>query len=257
MKKLITLVFALFLGTMLGLTGCSGNIAKIVTSNNINVIDGDRNIVKVEKQLSNSTYELNITEMRFQEAGNIILRESNDRKISISTDNNIMDNINIDIDDVYNKINISGVNSNKYKFTEFVIEVSAPITKVKVDGAFDFDTEIKNMDSFSFNYSGASGGRFAINNVRETVFDLRGSGNLELLGDTDTFKVCVSGSCDIKANGFKTRECDAKIFGSGNLEIYTSEILKVNIKGSGNVIYDGNPPKVEKNIMGSGSVKHK
>lgn len=258
MKKTITLAVALFLGIMLGLTGCSGNIAKMVASiNNSNVIDGDRNIVKVEKQLSSSTYELNITEMRFQEAGNIILRESDDRKISVSTDNNIMDNINIDIDDVHKKINITSANSNKYKFTEFVIEVSVPVTGVKVGGAFKFDAEIKDMDSFSFTSSGTSDGKFAINNVRKTVFDLKGASDLELSGNTDVFEADISGAGDIKADELKTRECETNISGSGGLKIYTSEILKVNIQGAGKVIYDGNPSKVEKNIMGSGSVKHK
>lgn len=260
MKKTITLAVALFLGIMLGLTGCSWNIAKMVASiNNSNVIDGDRNIVKVEKQLSSSTYELNITEMRFQEAGNIILRESDDKKISVSTDNNIMDNINIDIDidDIHKKINITSSNSNKYKFTEFVIEVSVPVISVKAGGAFNFDAEIKDMDSFSFTSSGASDGKFAINNVRKTVFDSKGACDLELSGNTDVFEADISGAGDVKADKLKTRECEAKISGSGNLEIYTSEILKVNIQGTGSVIYDGNPSKVEKNIMGSGSVKHK
>ena len=113
------------------------------------------------------------------------------------------------------------------------------------------------MDSFSFTSSGASDGKFAINNVRKTVFDLKGAGDLKLSGNTDVFKADISGASDIRANDFKTRECKTKISGSGNLEIYTSEILKVNVQGSGNVIYDGNPSKVEKNIMGSGSVKHK
>lgn len=258
MKKTITLAVALFLGIMIGLTGCSGNIAKMVASiNNSNVIDGDRNIVKVEKQLSSSTYELNITEMRFQEAGNIILRESDNKKISVSTDNNIMDNINIDVDDVHKKINITSANSNKYKFTEFVIEVSAPITGVKAGGAFKFDAEIKDMDGFSFTSSGASDGKFSVNNVRKTVFDLKGACDLEISGNADVFKADISGAGDVKADKLKTRECEAKISGSGNLEIYTSEILKVNVQGSGNVIYDGDPSKVEKNIMGSGSVKHK
>ncbi|MFT3824845.1 MAG: head GIN domain-containing protein [Chitinophagaceae bacterium] len=81
-----------------------------------------------------------------------------------------------------------------------------------------------------------------------------GSGDMELKGQTKTFKGDVTGSGNIHAMDLKTEETTIKIVGSGDAEVYASVKLEVHVSGSGDITYKGNA-QVNSHIAGSGSVK--
>jgi hypothetical protein len=83
---------------------------------------------------------------------------------------------------------------------------------------------------------------------------IKGSGNLTAMGKARIFDAAIYGSGSIKGKELKTTRTAVSIFGSGNVEVSASEAVVAKIFGSGSVYYWGNPVKVDKTIMGSGTI---
>jgi len=91
-------------------------------------------------------------------------------------------------------------------------------------------------------------------NSRKFTLDMGGSGDVELSGAAHTLDVTMSGAGDLKAKNLKTRETILNISGSGTVNVYATEKLKVDIIGVGDVNYFGHPKKIEKEILGVGDL---
>jgi len=86
-------------------------------------------------------------------------------------------------------------------------------------------------------------------------FDLPGSGNITADGTADTVKVNMGGSGNVQCGDLQAKSVTVTQNGSGNTTVFASENMDINFSGSGNVIYRGNPAKVNKSVTGSGSVQ--
>jgi len=87
----------------------------------------------------------------------------------------------------------------------------------------------------------------------EVKTETHGSGNITLTGETRNFSCRTTGSGDIKAANLKAENVKTSIHGSGDNEVFASELLDVEIFGSGDVHYKGEP-KISTSVHGSGSV---
>ena len=126
-------------------------------------------------------------------------------------------------------------------------------------------------------------GEMIINNFKSdknVVLGVSGSGNVFVEGNEGCenlfIKIDGSGKLYIQENfinlsnlngkiigsgsyyGFNNKSaiCDLTIEGSGNYDVYTTEILNAKISGSGNINYKGNPVVTSK-ISGSGKIINK
>lgn len=84
---------------------------------------------------------------------------------------------------------------------------------------------------------------------------LRGSGDLVLLGAVDEAELVLEGSGDMDAYGLDARSLRARLAGSGDMELSAREALDVELRGSGDVRYRGEPPTVRARVLGSGSIE--
>lgn len=129
-----------------------------------------------------------------------------------------------------------------------------------------------NMDYLSLNGSGkiycqnlyASQGRIEINGSgkinAETETDylrgkISGSGDITLTGHSNHSQLIIEGSGKVYANNFEQDSCEARILGSGRMNLYVIKYLKARIDGSGQIWYDGYP-STSVDIDGSGVVSH-
>jgi hypothetical protein len=87
--------------------------------------------------------------------------------------------------------------------------------------------------------------------------EINGSGDIKIEGSVRFSEAEIKGSGDLKLSGLKTAKTEIKIFGSGDASIDVSSELSVEIFGSGDVVYTGNPSKVDQNVFGSGSIHKK
>ena len=94
-----------------------------------------------------------------------------------------------------------------------------------------------------------SGPRFAL--------ESRGASRVSLDGHIDELLADMTGASELTASGLQTKTAEISTTGAADAEIAVAEKLKVAITGAGKVRYSGNPPTIEKQITGAGSIRHK
>jgi len=113
---------------------------------------------------------------------------------------------------------------------------------------------VKNLNGIALSGSGSiSGKALATDSMK---IESSGSGEITTAGITDHMEVVISGSGNVHAEGFKSKDARVEIDGSGSATVAASERLDVNINGSGNVEYLGDPT-VSTSKHGSGAVNRK
>lgn len=90
--------------------------------------------------------------------------------------------------------------------------------------------------------------------LNELTVSLNGSGDYNLVGSANYGKYSVPGSGNIYASAFLQDSCEVILSGSGDVHVYVTKYLNVNISGSGSVYYKGNPGEIISNITGSGEL---
>jgi hypothetical protein len=85
-------------------------------------------------------------------------------------------------------------------------------------------------------------------------FDIDGTGTCFIDGKTDKNHVTINGTGNFYGLNFITKKSTVKIDGTGNAEVFAIESLSVNINGSGNVYYSGNPYELFYTDNGSGKL---
>lgn len=85
--------------------------------------------------------------------------------------------------------------------------------------------------------------------------EISGSGDITLTGHCNHSQQIIEGSGRIYASNLEQDSCDARISGSGRMNLYVIKYLKARIDGSGQICYEGYP-STSVNINGSGSVSH-
>jgi len=175
-------------------------------------------------------------------------------RISIQAESNLMDWIETETNDNELKIHLK---KGKHVKHDKKIVVTVPveqISEVSSEGSGDINGKLTlKATNFKVNLAGSGDINLSVeaNQVKASV---AGSGDIRLNGNASDLEVSVAGSGDINADELKAKNVKASIAGSGDIQVYSSESIKGNISGSGNIKYKGEANNVSKSIAGSGSV---
>jgi hypothetical protein len=132
---------------------------------------------------------------------------------------------------------------------------SSGLRKVGIYGSGDFVMKSSNdTPGFEFSIHG-SGDIKAIVNAKTCEGNIHGSGDALIKGTADSFDLDIRGSGDVKARDLLCKSVDVDIAGSGDATVYATEQLKVQIAGSGDVRYAGNPRNLVQKVAGSGELQ--
>lgn len=118
---------------------------------------------------------------------------------------------------------------------------------INIDGTLKNDNEILIASSGSGDIDGSV-------DAPSISLSNSGSGDISLKGNTKNFDCKTMGSGDIKCRNLKSENVNVSVAGSSDVSVYASVSLKVDIRGSGDVTYAGNPAAPQINTSGSGSV---
>ena len=88
--------------------------------------------------------------------------------------------------------------------------------------------------------------------VGRLELDLSGSGDVRLAGSADALMVGLEGSGDVDARGLRAQQVEIGLAGSGDVDVCALGSLALNVAGSGDVTYYGEPSLPELNLTGSG-----
>ena len=83
---------------------------------------------------------------------------------------------------------------------------------------------------------------------------ISGSGMISANGTADDQDLDISGSGRYQGQQLIGKRVKVAISGSGSADVHATEVLDINMSGSGTLTYTGNPPQVTQEISGSGKV---
>jgi hypothetical protein len=173
------------------------------------------------------------------------------QSIEIEGEENVIESLDLDVDRGIWKIRFDGC-VRRYEPLRIYITLDE-LEEVELAGSGTIYSEnFFTTNNLDLKISGAGNIDLAVyaDKVDGTI---SGSGQILLEGTTKRFDHKVSGAGDIRSFGLLAEKGDAKISGSGFMEVYAEDRLDVKISGSGNVYYRGNP-NLDINITGSGQV---
>lgn len=192
-----------------------------------------------------------ITEVLIQGSVKVLVKQSDEEKVVVTADDNVMKQIETKKDG--QKLVIDKVGKlKKVKKIEVVIWTknlavltSSGSSDIKSDGFLSGGDMVITLQGsgnidLSLNYTNVE--------VKTT-----GSGKVSLLGSATNLKASLFGSGNLSAYNCKTVDSQITIKGSGNAFINADMVLNVNISGSGNIKYKGNAA-VSSEVSGSGTV---
>jgi hypothetical protein len=128
------------------------------------------------------------------------------------------------------------------------------LSKVTLSGANDLIAPGPfSSPQLAVSLAGSGLARFDQLQVGQLSFSISGSGEGQLAGKVDQFKLGVSGKGKISAEQLRAGRADVSISGVGNAALWVTDGLGVQISGAGHIDYWGQP-KVKQSISGLGSV---
>lgn len=146
-----------------------------------------------------------------------------------------------------------GVSVNSRK--GFKVYVTAPEFRIlEASGACNFTTRnsIKG-NKLKLDISGAGTAKLEVA-VNKLEIDASGASEITLKGQATYLEVDGSGTTDLKAFRLQTQHSKIDLSGAGDAEVVAEQSLDVELSGAASVTYKGDPPQINKNISGAGSV---
>ncbi len=136
------------------------------------------------------------------------------------------------------------------------IHITLPVlNQMNLYGSGDINgTTPFRAEKFELKQRGSGNVTLDLNSDKLEV-DMEGSGEVTLTGLTGDMKIDLEGSGSLEASDLKAMTAKVHSDGSGSVRIYVSEELKMDLNGSGNIIYKGNPADLEMSRSGSGEAK--
>lgn len=183
----------------------------------------------------------------------VVLTKSSAQKVEVEAQANIGELVTTEVNNGVWTITTSKNYSTGKTFT---IYISVPVMdEVHILGSGDVsgkDTFTAGKVDLSIEGSGDIDLAFEASDVSAHV---AGSGDIKLSGSCGALAVAIEGSGDVNARAMKAKNAAVSTMGSGDVTVTASESLKASIEGSGDVVYNGSPASVTKNVSGSGEVR--
>lgn len=215
------------------------------------------NCIKASDEIVEETRSLEpFTTIEFNMSGDLeITRDTSlsGDEIILETSENIIDAIRTDVKDKVLTISDRRCLKN-LKTLKFRVS-AADIRTIVINGSGNVSSIGSfTTDELTIKVNGSGNTKMSVD-AAAILIDINGSGNVDLSGTCDEFVSEVNGSGNTSAFDLVTGPCTITVNGSGNSELTVNGDLNVNIEGSGNVVYDGNPTSIQVNTSGSGSVR--
>lgn len=184
-------------------------------------------------------------------SANVILRQGDDQTVEIEADDNIIPIISTNVRGGELRIK----NEQRYRTNHEVnVYITIPVvSRLSIQGSGNLYGENPLAgDQLEVDISGSGNMDIEMYYTRLAV-EGNGSGDFQMFGEVEEQEIKISGSGNYRAKDLNSQSCYIKISGSGQGEVKVSDLLDVEIRGSGDIIYYGNP-EIRSSIRGSGDL---
>ena len=164
---------------------------------------------------------------------NIVVEEGADVKLSITTDDNLLGDVNTTVKD---GVLVIDTEDNLAPTRGISIDLKVPrLSSVRLTGSGDINAQGIEGESFKAT--------------------LTGSGDINLRGECEVIELAVTGSGDLGAQELTARNATAKVTGSGDIVLSARESADCRVTGSGDITLRGKPANLSRSVTGSGDIR--
>ncbi len=188
--------------------------------------------------------------------GNVVVTKGNENSISLNSDKNILSKLRTKV--INDELIISLTPSFPFWLASFpridmhVVMEEVLALRVSGVGRIRTDTELTAKSLIVFN-NGVGGMQLKLNCTEVKTY-LKGVGEIELTGKTESHEVEITGTGKVNAYNLESKMAKVKAKGVGECVVFASQELFVEMSGVGRVRYRGNP-EVHRNQTGLGSIE--
>ncbi|MCE2612564.1 DUF2807 domain-containing protein [Flavobacteriaceae bacterium D16] len=235
-------VFGLILITLFTLS-CNAQWGKKIKGNG-EVVTVERSVGDYEAIAVAGWFDVNIVSGR-------------EGEISLKGEENLLEYIKTEVKNGKLTIKVKkgyNLQSSNWKDGILVTVPVESINSISLSGSGDIvGKDVLRADEFSASMSGSGDIELAVEaDVMKAV--ISGSGDIELSGKARDFDVTVSGSGDVEAFDLAADHVNANVSGSANIKVNANKSIIARVSGSGDILYKGDPEKVDSKASGSGDI---
>jgi len=183
----------------------------------------------------------------------VYLTQGSEQEVRVTGQENILDLLNRDVESEIWRIDFKRPVWQTEPLKVYITLEN--LRSLKISGSGDVETvsRFTNQKDLEIRISGS--GKVNLDmDARDIEANISGSGDLYLAGSANELDFGISGSGNINAFDLSARKANARISGSGGIELNAEDRLDAHISGSGSIFYKGDP-KIDTSITGSGSVR--
>ncbi|MCA6074432.1 head GIN domain-containing protein [Fulvivirga sedimenti] len=182
----------------------------------------------------------------------ITLQQSDDPGVVITTDENLMDHIQVET--IGRSLKISSDKKIRPSDRSEIIINYKSVDLIEVSGAASLRAnETVNGDYLKISMSGAGEVDMRVD-LGKLDLDISGAGAVKLQGSAEEQSISMSGAGGYDGDKLESKSCRVSISGVGGAKVYVTQDLFADVSGIGGVSYSGNPKNVQSNVSGLGSV---
>ncbi|MEO0403753.1 MAG: head GIN domain-containing protein [Bacteroidota bacterium] len=185
----------------------------------------------------------------------VILKQSKGKvnSVEITAQENLIPNILTNVSN--EKLELQAMECMQSKETVTVQVNVTDLQKITLDGSGDVST-LGTLDFEALKIVNDGSGNVSIKvNVEELDVILDGSGDINLSGVTNEVDIENNGSGSISTTEMKAAEAIVQNDGSGKIQFFANEKMDIELNGSGDIEYLGNPGDFKQDNTGSGSIR--
>lgn len=202
------------------------------------------------------------SEVSLRVDADLYIEQGDEHSIEITADDKTLDKIIVEVneDKLIIRFSFEDRWMSDFKPGHMEIHVTTKnIYELSVQGSGNIYAQ-KPLETHTLELYIAGSGDIQLSNVICDKIDatIAGSGDIVFNGKSTgrEIEILVAGSGDVIASDFEAEVAYVKIAGSGDCEVNASKFLEVNVYGSGDVKYLGEP-NIKSQVAGSGRVYQK
>ncbi|MCF8227756.1 MAG: DUF2807 domain-containing protein [Bacteroidales bacterium] len=198
---------------------------------------GNKNVI--EKHYNFAGFD----EIEVGGAFEVIIKQAENFKVIIETDENLHDNMRLELLDDKLHIKSKGIKN----FTELNVYIEMPsLTEMNVHGAAEVKIpEAFRQDEIEITASGAS--ELKLNLITEEIeVNASGASEVDLKGQAEELYINASGATDVNSRNMKVKSAYAEASGASSVMVAATEELDINESGAADVRYEGSPQTIRK-----------
>jgi len=195
------------------------------------------------------------TKIEMDGGATVILVQGNEHSIKVEGTQRIVDQLRTEVKD-----GVLVIDYRDRKLFELWAEnptltiTFKDLSDFRLDGGVELKADDLNLEKINFTINGGASVRLNNLVVNTLNMSLAGGGDIHVSGVAENLTIDVSGGTNFEAGDLKCANVSVKIAGAGNVEVWATDKLNLDLAGAYSVSYWGSP-EITQSIAGIGQVK--